>query len=445
MNQNSSSLSRVLLTSVLALLLSAPILLLVLALQTTPSVPQQALLDPNEISRIEQMLLENTPQSLTNPGQQQLHLDADELNLLLRYGVEVLGLGSDWLAAATLQEGLLSTDLSVRINMRFLPLYMNLRADFAVRANSLQLDSLHFGELKVPDQFLQFALNQLRQEIDSSNSAYQDISALFRNVASVAVDTTGMQVVLNWDPVLFSRLSTQAQQLFISERDQQLISAHYARIADIANTIPANLRAVSLNTFLVPLFTTALENSRNGDDPVAQNRTLFQALAVYVNNEDIAQLVGMETAASITVPKKIEVRLQRRQDLAQHLISIAAITASAGADIAAMLSTTKEAYDGRYRSGFSFSDLTANTVGVTLASLATRDTTSALIMQERLSQITNESDYMPEVGNNRDGLSETDFNALYQDRNSQEYQQRLSQIEELIAARALFQGLQLQF
>jgi len=445
MDQNSSSLSRVLLTSVLALLLSAPILLLVLALQTTPSVPQQALLDPNEISRIEQMLLENTPQSPTNPGQQQLHLDADELNLLLRYGVEVLGLGSDWLAAATLQKDLLSTDLSVRINMRFLPLYMNLRADFAVRSNSLQLDSLHFGELKVPDQFLQFALHQLREEIDSNNSAYQDISALFHNVASVAVDTTGMQVVLNWDPVLISRLSTQAQQLFISEQDQQMISAHYARIADIANTIPANLRAVSLNTFLVPLFTTALENSRNGDDPVAQNRTLFQALAVYVNNEDIAQLVGMETAASITVPRKIEVRLQRRQDLAQHLISIAAITASAGADIAAMLSTTKEAYDARYRSGFSFSDLTANTVGVTLASLAARDTTSALIMQERLSQITNESDYMPEVGNNRDGLSETDFNALYQDRNSQEYQQRLSQIEELIAARALFQGLQLQF
>ena len=56
--------------------------------------------------------------------------------------------------------------------------------------------------------------------------------------------------------------------------------------------------------------------------------TLFQALAVYVNNESIAQLLGEDSAGSIQPAKFIEVRLQRRQDLAQHLVSIAAITAS---------------------------------------------------------------------------------------------------------------------
>lgn len=444
MSGNDSSLSRVLLRSLLALLLSAPIILLVLALQTTSSVPVPASLDRGEIARIEQMLLENTPQSPANASQQQLHLNADELNLLLRYGIEVLGLGADWLAEAALQENLLSTDLSVRVNANALPLYLNLHAEFSVANNALQLDTLYFGELKVPDRFLQFSLNQLREEIASNNSAYQDFSELFRSVESVSVNTERMQVILNWDPALISRLSNQAQQLFISEKDQQLIAAHYQRIADVAITIPVDLRAVSLNTFLVPMFTTALANSRAGVDPVAQNRTLFQALAVYVNNEDIAQLIGSEKAANLTPPRKIEVRLQRRQDLAQHVVSVAAITASAGADIAEMLSTTKEAYDARYRSGFSFSDLTANAVGVSIARLATRDAATALLMQERLANIINEADYMPEVGDNRDGLSETDFNALYQDRSSQEYQLRLAQIEELIAARPLFQDLPLQ-
>lgn len=442
-NRINSTLVRGLLQSLLALLLSSPIILLVLTLQTTPAVTARPALDSNEIALIEQILLENTPQSPANASQQQLHIDADELNLLLRYGIEVLGRGTDWLASATLQENLLATDISVRVSSRALPLYLNMHAEFGVHEDSLQLDSLQFGELKVPDRFLLFFLNQLREEIDPSSLAYQDFSALFRNVESVEVNAEGMQVLLNWDPQLIARLLDHAQQLFISEADKLLIAAHYQQIADVTVTIPVDLRAVSLNTFLVPLFTTALANSSAGADPVAQNRTLFQALAIYVNEEDIAQLIGSDKAANITPPRKVEVRLRRRQDLAQHVVSVAAITASAGAGIAAMLSTTKEAYDARYRSGFSFSDLTANSVGVSMARLATKDAVTALLMQERLANVTSEEDYMPEVGNNRDGLSEVDFNALYQDRSSPEYQQRLSQIEELIATRPLFQDIPL--
>lgn len=441
MARSDSRLTRVLLNSVLVLLLSTPIIVLVLALQTTPSVAVQESLTRGEIAKIEQLLLENTPQSPGNAGSQQLHLDAAELNLLARYGFEALGLAPNWLAQASLEEEMLSSELSVRVTQRFLPLYLNLRAEFSIQDEALQLDNLFFGELQVPNRFLRYAAEQLREEIESSNSAYEDISELLRSVSSVAIESDRLQVMLNWDPALLGRITNQAQQLFISDRDQQLIAIHFSRIADIASTIPADLRAVSLNTFLVPMFATAHELSLAGNDPIAENRTLFQALAVYVNDEDIAQLIGTERAATLSAPRKIEVRLQRRQDLAQHLVSIAAITASAGAGIAEMLSTTKEAYDARYRSGFSFSDLTANTVGVQMASLATRDRATALLMQERLAQLTSEADYMPVVGDNRDGLSESDFNAQFQDRSSQEYLLRVAEIEAMVIARPLFQGL----
>ena len=354
----------------------------------------------------------------------------------------MLGLSPNWLAQASLADGLLTSQLSVRVTQRFQPLYLNLRAEFSVQQGSLHLDNLYFGELQVPQRFLQYALEQIREEVASSNSAYQDISELLQSVDSIAINDDQLTVMLNWDLELLSRITNQAQQLFISEKDQQLIAAHYLRIADVASTIPADLRAVSLNTFLIPMFATAHDNAVAGSDPVAENRTLFQALAVYVNDEDIAQLIGAEKAALLTPPRKIEVRLQRRQDLAQHLVSIAAITASAGADIAEMLSTTKEAYDARYRSGFSFSDLTANTVGVLIARLATQDRSTALLIQERLAQLTSEAEYMPTVGSNGDGLSETDFNAQYQDRSSQEYQRRVAEIETMVAEKPLFQGLQ---
>jgi len=52
-----------------------------------------------------------------------------------------------------------------------------------------------------------------------------------------------------------------------------------------------------------------------------------------------------------------------------------------------------------------------------------------------------ESDYMPEVGGSRDGISESAFNAIYSDRNSSEYRQRILEIQAFIDSRPLFQGL----
>ena len=76
-----------------------------------------------------------------------------------------------------------------------------------------------------------------------------------------------------------------------------------------------------------------------------------------------------------------------------------------------------------------------------MASLATRDAATAAEIQQRMSSVNEESDYMPGVGNNRDGISESDFAAIYRDRTSPEYQQRLAEIQQLIESRPLFSGL----
>ena len=120
---------------------------------------------------------------------------------------------------------------------------------------------------------------------------------------------------------------------------------------------------------------------------------------------------------------------------------MAAITASLGFELAQLVSTTKEAYDARYRSGFSFSDLTANNVGMTMANLATNNVNSALEIQRRLANVEFEEDYMPLVGNNRDGIPEEDFAIIYNDRTSAEYQNRVIEIKEMIHSRPLFENL----
>ena len=422
-------------------MLSGPFIVLLLAVQTEPAVTNAPALTSNEISRVEQLLLRSAPQSPSTRSEQNLQLNADELNLLLSYSINMTRLSPEWAAVLTLADNTVNTKLTFQLVDGWIPLYLNFGVNLILNDSLLVLDKLVVGKLQVPNGLLELASTSMRSYLDGENKTYQNFSELIANVDQISVIQDRIYVTLQWDPILISRISEQAQQLFISDEDQQRIMEHYRLISEIAAAIPANLRAVSLNTFLVPMFTAANEKSKSGSDPIAENRTLFQTLAIYVNHEDISQLLGETLAKEMQPAKYIEVRLQRRQDLAQHLISIAAITASTGADFAQLLSTTKEAYDARYRSGFSFSDLTANTVGVYLASYSTKDPATAIEMQKRLSTLQTESDYMPEVGDNRDGISESDFAAIYSDRNSPEYQRRLADIQALIKTRALFQGL----
>ena len=271
-------------------------------------------------------------------------------------------------------------------------------------------------------------------------SSLEPIEQILKTVTLQSVDASNVQIQLRWEPELISELSDQAQRLLISPEDQERIAEHYLAINNLVTTIPTDTRAISISRLLSATFEAAYDNSMSGANPLAENRTLFQTLAVYVNNEDISKLLGKEAAAELPQARFIEVRLLRRQDLAQHVASIAAITASLGPELAVLLSTTKETYDARYRSGFSFSDLTANSVGVTLATLAMESETSAIEMQRRLSELESESDFMPEVGNNRDGISESAFNSMYADSGSTEYLEKLNEIREAIEAKPIFQN-----
>ncbi len=433
---------RLLLRPLIVLAASTPIIMLLLSIETGPIVNSADSLTAEEITRIEQLLIESAPSSPGTPGRQSIDLNVDELNLFLDYGLNLLDLSRAWATQLSLEEGLLQSEVSIEILSDWIPLYLNINSEFVQVENRLQLEKVTVGKLQIPDRLVGIGLARLRNNLTRATPVFENINQLIANVEKIDISSSQMQVQIYWDPELIGKISDDAQQLFITDDDRIRIIEYYESINAIATTIPTDIRAISLNALLVPLFTEAQERSDNGNDPIDENRSLLQALAIYVSNEDLSQLVGETMAAEVPRAKFIEVRLQRRQDLAQHVSSIAAISALAGAELAKFLSTTKEAYDARYRSGFSFSDLTANTVGVTLANYLTANSASAIEMQRRLSKILTESDYMPEVGNNRDGISETDFNAIYIDRNSTEYNQRLEEIQSLIDARPLFQGLQ---
>ena len=433
-------LLRLTLKPLMVFLVSIPFIVLVMALETAPEFEPQPYLSASELGEIERILLESAPESMSRVSQQQVRLDVGQLNLMLRYGLQLLQLTPRSAGQIALEDSLVSTNLSISLSGPLSPFCINVEAQHRNESGQIVLQRLALGNLVLPKQLLDFVINRFIVNLDTGNTGYADLQQLFSSIEQANISKEALSFKVPWQPELMARISSEAQQLFISDADRNRIIFYYDTITDVVSTVPVDLRAVSLNTFLVPLFRAARDASEVSGNPVAENRAVLQALAVYVSDENIGQLIGTDAASTVTAANFIEVRLQRRQDLARHVMSIAAISASAGASLAQLLSTTKEAYDARYRSGFSFSDLTANSVGVAMADFATRDPESALKFQRRMIALEAESEYMPAVGNNRDGLTEVDFSEQYTDRNSDEYRLRLEQIQELIYQQSLFQN-----
>ncbi|MYI02693.1 MAG: hypothetical protein F4122_09315 [Gammaproteobacteria bacterium] len=423
-------------------LLAAGVLVapLLLCLQFTPLVETRSQLSRAEAVRVEGLLLDSAPRTPGLAGPHEFSWNQEELNLLGRHLLALSRMSPEWAAQVDLRDGALGFEVSRSLGF-VVPVYMNLRGKITQGDGPPALTALRLGYLPLPRFLIDRLMPNLSGEMTSDEPLLAEAARLLANIESVQLGATEIRFDMHWDPEMLARAGDQARQWLISETDRQRILEYYAVIGRVADEIPDSDRAIPLGRLLAPLFLEAKDKSLQGSDPIAENQALLQTLALYVNEEDIEQLVGAEAAEDMPAAKFVEVRLQRRQDLAQHLTSIAAITVALGPELALMLSTAKESWDARHRSGFSFSDMTANNVGVTLATLATRDRESALEIQRRMSEVRSDSEYIPEVGSSRDGISAEDFSALYRDTASVEYRQRLAEIQHLIESTRVFTGL----
>ena len=418
--------------SAIILFLTSPLMILLVTLETEPTIPDNRPLTSREISALENLILNLAPESLSEPSLVNISMGVSDISLLLRHSLQLTNLSDRWNVRVLAEEKTINYNLNWRLPLESIPLYLNFRGSFRQENDRLKLYELGVGNLQIPNSWTDQIIKFVESTVLDSSSAYKTIERLLEKITIKSIASSQINIQLNWEPEFLSELSDHAQRWLISSDDKERIIRHYLLINDFVTTIPVNVRAISMVELLETTFAAVYENSVAGADPLAENRTLLQTLAIYVNNEDIAKLIGADAASDLPTARFIEVRLFRRQDLAQHVASVAAITASLGPELAALLSITKETYDARYRSGFSFSDLTANSVGVALASRAMQDRDSAIEMQKRLSELKAESDFMPEVGNNRDGLPESTFNAIYADSSSTEYIQRMNEIREAI-------------
>ncbi|MBC54916.1 MAG: hypothetical protein CMQ34_13895 [Gammaproteobacteria bacterium] len=417
--------------------LLAVMLLIASVVSLRPSVPQPDTLSGSDVRRIEQLIVDNSPERFSRSGERQLSLNAEELNLLAAFVLANVPQTQEFAARISLSGDTALASLSIPHQVGPLTLYLNLRARFAQQQGRARLLSLHAGYLPVPRRIMRSAENLAGDRLEVASAASRELAELRHGVNAVILDDDRLHLTLRWEPDILDQLRTQAQQIFMSEQDRQRLLSYYTYIGDLARIAAQQGQTVSLQTFVPDLFARASERAPNSS-AVAENRSLLQALSLYVNNLSIHELLDGIPDDSVYSPPALRVTLYQRQDLGRHFVSAAAIAASASAGIAEVLANSKEVYDARYTSGFSFSDMTANIAGLTLGDAATQTEAQARQIQLRLRDARAESQYMPAPDSEGDGMSEETFIEHYRDRDSPRYQARLSRIEADVSALPLY-------
>ncbi|OFE11187.1 hypothetical protein PHACT_15205 [Pseudohongiella acticola] len=421
----------------LSVLLLAGVLLVLSALSLSPSVPHPGALSSSDIRNIEQLIVDNSPEQFRSRGERQLQLNADELNLLTAFVLANVPQTRDIATRFSLDDDTAQAWMSIPQHLGPFTVYLNLHAQFAQDQGRARLMSLHAGYLPIPRRIMRGAENMLGDRLESASAVNQELAELRHGISSVALSNDRLHLTLQWEPAVLEQLRAQARQFFMTDEDRQRLLGYYTFIGDIARQAAPEGSTVSLHNFMPDLFARAGERSANGS-AIAENRSLLQALSLYVNDISVRELLDGIPDDSVYAPPALRVTLYQRHDLGRHFVSAAAITASAGVGIAEVLANSKEVYDARYTSGFSFSDMTANVAGLTLGEAATESETSARALQIWLRDARAESGYMPEPDSVGDGMSEEAFAEHYSDRNSPMYQDRLQAIEARVSALPLY-------
>lgn len=432
------------LCSPLLALAAMALLLALLLLSLGPLTAHHGALTEEDFRNVEQLIVDNSPERFQQQGERELSLSDQQLNLLSAFVLSNVPPLQKMAMSFSIDGDQATALASIPQQLGPLTIYLNLQAQFAQDQGRARLMSLRAGQLPVPRFVLRSAERIAGYRLETASVASQELAAARHSVLSYQLGEDQLHLTLVWQASLLSQLRSQAQQILVSPQDQQRILAYHELIAQIATDASEVRRQVPLQSFLPALFGLANQRSLLPDgDAIAENRALLQTLSFFVNNLPISQLIGDDfggesTGQSVPAIPSMIVMLHQRNDLALHFVSAAAIAASAGVTLAEVLSNTKEVYDARYGTGFSFSDLTANAAGVALGDYCTSNENSALRMQRLLMQAQIDSDYMPVPLTDADGLDEASFTEKFGNRDSPEYMLRLQEINEAVMALQLY-------
>jgi len=414
---------------VLVLLLLTLLGLAVLVLDSTPALAPANSTAAVNLGELQFLSAGNDPRRLKDGATGTLVLGEPDLDLLLGFAASRVNEGVGEVSIEG-QQALLKASMQLPVST--MRLFLNISTTLQSGDTWPRIVDLKVGSLSIPQWMQALVLSKGQSYIQSR---YPELEQLLSAVQEVSLKEQRLQITYRWDPDLMVKVSRRGSELLLSADMRERLAVYAGKLEELTNASEGR-RRMSAGTFLSPLFAHALAR---GGDPVAENQALLLALSLYALQIDPGQLLDHVDAVSL--PRiQHELQFYRRKDLAQHFFMAIGLTLGADAGLANNIGLLKEFEDTRGTgSGFSFTDIGADRMGMRFAEFAVASSQSALQLQQRIAGATSEAEYFPDLRKLPEFLSTEEFESRYGAENTPEFAQEIEKIDLLISQLPVFE------
>jgi hypothetical protein len=391
-----------------------------LAVEQTPLVETNVRLTPGQIDRAKSILDQNDPRDLQDGEVKTITIGKRDLDLAINYFVYLIGQGG---SVVELRDGSVTAQATVQLPKNPIGKYLNIDVGLHETSGIPTLEYLQIGRLPIPGWFaneaFKLAINAFYDKTGQRLGA--DL------IQRVEVTNRNMSITYQWD----SDITDVVRTNLVSAEDQDRLKLYNQQLVNVMSTGSGPVKMINI---LRSLFHLAEERSTTGN-AATENRAAIIVLAAYVGGHSLRRLVPQ--ADSWPQAPKRNVRLQGRQDFAQHFMISASLSMAGGNIFSDAVGLLKEIDDSRGGTGFSFNDLCADKAGTRFGERVTAYSRASEI-QTRVARSLVESDIMPRADDLPEHMSESEFKRRFGGVDSPRYNQMIAEIDRRVEQLPLY-------
>lgn len=324
--------------------------------------------------------------------------------------------------------------------------WANLTVSLGLRAEGPPtLQEVRLGRLSLPPGLVLWGAQRVLDTQELLAPAQLVLAAL----KQVQVTDERLNVTVHWTDAL----QGQTLALVVPTEDWPRLQAYHAQVVGAMERVPAHSRmhpGHPLRELLRTAFVLAQQRTMaHGLLPVTdeslpasevaarENRAALVAVALAANKLSLHQLLPRVDGQEVTPLPMASVRLNGREDFAQHYTISALMALMMGGRVADTVGLYKEMMDASKAdggSGFSFNDLALNRAGIRLGQRARQD---AIGLQQRLGgdeALVSDDDFIPKVDDLPEFLGRDEFVHRYGGLKDGRFLRQMQDIEDRVSA-----------
>ena len=381
--------------------ISFPIIFIIFGLEDNPNVLREKQITVQDMERVERLVRANDPRKLKIGEIKSVTLSEREINLFFDYAFAQSEMTRNIAAKAKLKSNLSVTYFTVALPENRFGNYINVTAFLSQVSNDIKIKKLKVGKLSFPGWFFKplfWVVNKFLQ----GSEEYRIVKNGSQAIKKVHFEKKSLTIVYQWRPEILDQIQARGRDLLIPAGEKERWLAYNDKLYTISNSLKG--RKILTIKFLQPLFQLAHERTLRGNDAVAENKILILTFAMFGTGSNMDRVLKFLEIDGALRPRHVKLTLLGREDLAKHFLLSAALTLSGGGDLANVMGVYKEYGDSKGGSGFSFADLAADRAGMKFAEIAIGSDFQAKAIQQRMSRIESETDFMPSVDRLPEGI-----------------------------------------